>query len=137
MNSGAPASTAPPDFSSLGIMVSHKKMSAAYCAAVKYFGVYAPAGAAAFSLRTIWCTYSAASAGMICSTEPAAAPKASVRRMSRRDMDSFMSAPHGKRKDLTQRAQRALRRGENGQGRWLNPLPLWIDRSCREGAQHA
>src|SRR5258708_15182704 len=84
MNSGAPASTAPPDFSSLGMMESHRNRSVAYCATEKYFGVYAPAGAAAFSLCTIWWTYSAASAGITCSTEPAAAPKARVRRMSRR-----------------------------------------------------
>src|SRR5258707_7531183 len=89
MNSGAPASTAPPDFSSLGMMESHRNRSVAYCAGEKYFGVYAPAGAAAFSLCTIWWTYSAASAGIICSTEPAAAPKARERRMSRRVIDSF------------------------------------------------
>src|SRR2546427_12071957 len=84
LNSGAPASTAPPDFSSLGMMVSQRNIRVAYCAAEKYFGVYAPACAAAFSLCTIWWTYSAASAGMICSTEPAAAPKGRVRRVSRR-----------------------------------------------------
>src|SRR5260370_38528805 len=66
MNSGAPASTAPPDLSSLGMMASHRKSSVAYCAAEKYFGVYAPAGAAAFSFCTIWWTYSAASAGIDC-----------------------------------------------------------------------
>src|SRR5882762_10266161 len=113
MNSGAPASTAPPDFSSLGIIVSQSAMSIAYCAAEKYFGVYFPAGAAAFSLCTIWWTYSAAAAGITCSTELLAAPKARVRRMSRRLMDSFMGVPHhGKKKDLTQRARRSERRAE-------------------------
>src|SRR5258707_1844912 len=97
MNSGAPASTAPPDFSSLGMMESHRNRSVAYCATEKYFGVYAPAGAAAFSLCTIWWTYSAASAGIICSTEPAAAPKARVRRMSRRGFGFFIGGgPHKK-----------------------------------------
>src|SRR5438128_10432284 len=96
MNSGAPASTAPPDFSSLGMIVSHKNVSVAYCDAEKYFGVYAPAGAAAFSLCTIWWTYSAASAGMICRTEPAAVT-ARVRKTSRRLMDSLgICVPHRK-----------------------------------------
>src|SRR5437762_14206046 len=96
MNSGAPASTAPPDFSSLGMMVSQRNVSVAYCDAEKYFGVYAPAGAAAFSLCTIWWTYSAASAGMTCRTEPAAVT-ARVRRMSRREIDSLcMCVPHMK-----------------------------------------
>src|SRR5882724_10207231 len=96
MNSGAPASTAPPDFSSLGMIVSQRSMSMAYCEAEKYFGVYAPAGAAAFSLCTIWWTYSAASAGMTFRTEPAA-ETARVRRMSRRLMDSLgMCVPHRK-----------------------------------------
>src|SRR6266567_6579391 len=89
MNSGAPASTAPPDFSSLGMMASHRNVTDAYCEAEKYLGAYFPAGAAAFSLCTIWWMYSAASAGMTCSTEPAAAPTARVRRMSRRLMDSL------------------------------------------------
>src|SRR5258708_3220219 len=49
--------------------------------------------------------------------------------------------PHnGKRKDLTQgaqRTQRAQRRRENGQWSWLNPVLSWIDQSCRDRAQHA
>src|SRR5207249_10760455 len=88
MNSGAPASTAPPDFSSLGMMVSQRNVSVAYCDAEKYFGVYAPAGAAAFSLCTIWWTYSAASAGLTFRTEPAAVT-AKVRRKSRRRVESL------------------------------------------------
>src|SRR6267142_2775115 len=116
MNSGAPASTAPPDFSSLGIIVSQSTMSVAYCAAEKYFGVYFPAGAAAFSLWTIWWTYSAAAAGITCSSELLAAPKARVRRISRREMESFMGGPHhGKTEDLTQRRGRTRRRA------WLRP----------------
>src|SRR2546430_14378237 len=102
MNSGAPASTAPPDFSSLGMIVSHKNVSVAYCDAEKYFGVYAPAGAAAFSLCTIWWTYSAASAGMTFRTEPAAVA-AQVRRMSRRLVGLFGGRERGvegKRVDL-------------------------------------
>src|SRR6266850_2099253 len=116
MNSGAPASTAPPDFSSLGIIVSQSTMSVAYCAAEKYFGVYFPAGAAAFSLWTIWWTYSAAAAGITCSTELLAAPKARVRRMSRREMESFMGGPrHGKKKNLTRRHRgRRAKRGRSG-----------------------
>src|SRR5437868_1567277 len=101
MNSGAPASTAPPDFSSLGMMASHRNVSTAYCDAEKYFGVYVPAGAAAFSLCTIWWTYAAASAGITCRTEPPAAVTARVRRMSRRLMDSLaMYIPHKKRRGL-------------------------------------
>src|SRR5215469_12154404 len=88
MNSGAPASRAPPDFSSFGMIISQRATSAAYWGAEKYFGVYLPVGEAALSLWTIWWMYSAASAGMTCKTEPAA-PTARVRRMSRRDMDSF------------------------------------------------
>src|SRR5713226_3820285 len=54
--------------------------------------------------------YAAASAGMTWRTEPPTAPTARVRRMSRRDMDSFMGVPNnGKKKNLTQRAQRAQR----------------------------
>src|SRR6266704_706782 len=99
MNSGAPASTAPPDFSSLGMMALHRNVSVAYCAAEKYFGVYAPAGAAAFSLCTIWWTYSAASAGITCKTEPAAVT-ARVRRISRRLMDSLgMDSSHREKKE--------------------------------------
>src|SRR5713101_214943 len=89
MNSGAPASTAPADFSSLGMMLSQSAVRAANCGAEKYFGVYFPAGAADFSLRTIWWTKAAACAGMISKTEPPAAPRARVRRMSRRVMDAF------------------------------------------------
>src|SRR5258706_15707454 len=89
MNSGAPAATAPPDFSSLGMMASHRKSSVAYCGAEKYLGAYFPAGAAAFSLCTIWWTYSAASAGITCSTDPPTAPTASVLNMSRLLILSF------------------------------------------------
>src|SRR5260370_609663 len=52
INSGAPASTAPPECSSLGIIASQSQFSVSYWRAEKYFGVYFPAGAAAFSLRT-------------------------------------------------------------------------------------
>src|SRR2546425_8142344 len=90
MNSGAPASTAPPDFSSLGIIASQSAMRVAYCDAGKNLGVYFPAGAAAFSLCTIWWTYSAAAAGITCSTELLAAPTASVLKTSRRLMPSFI-----------------------------------------------
>src|SRR6266403_5028810 len=122
MNSGAPASTAPPDFSSLGIIVSHSEMSVAYCGAVKYLGVYFPAGVAAFSLCTIWWTYSAAAAGITCSTELLAAPKAKVRRMSRREMESFMGGPRkGRKQNLTERAQRSRRRGRAMGRAWLKP----------------
>src|SRR5437867_10964584 len=94
MNSGAPASTAPPDFSSLGMMVSHRNVSVAHCDAEKYFGVYAPAGAAAFSLCTIWWTYSAASAGMTFRSEPAGVT-AKVRRRARRAIGLlFMCVRH-------------------------------------------
>src|SRR3989442_13600626 len=72
MNSGAPASTAPPDFSSLGRMVSQRNSSVAYCGTEKYFGVYAPAGAAGFFFWTIWGAYSAASAGEVFKNEAAA-----------------------------------------------------------------
>src|SRR5713226_9751876 len=119
MNSGAPASTAPPDLSSLGIIASQSRMSVAYCGAEKNFGVYFPAGAVAFSLWTIWWMYSAAAAGMTCSTELLAAPKARVRRTSRRLIDSFMGVPHhGKKRNLTQRSQR--RGGKMGRA-WLKP----------------
>ena len=70
INSGAPASTAPPDFSSLGMIVSQSdSRSFRTVSAVKYFGAYFPAGAAAFSLCTIWCASSAASSGITCSTD--------------------------------------------------------------------
>src|SRR6266699_145665 len=96
MNSGARAATAPPDFSSLGMMASHRNGSVSYCGAENYFSVYAHAGAAAFSLCTIWWTYSAASAGITRRTEPAAVT-ARVRRMSRRLMDSLaICVPHTK-----------------------------------------
>src|SRR5437588_427705 len=39
MNSGAPASTAPPDFSSLGIIMSQRARSVAYCEAEKIFDI--------------------------------------------------------------------------------------------------
>src|SRR5258707_9683099 len=89
MNSGAPAATAGGDFWFWGIMEAQRGIGVGYWGVEEYFGVYGGAGAAAFSLCTIWWTYSAASAGIICSTEPAAAPKARVRRMSRRVMDSL------------------------------------------------
>src|SRR5260370_31848874 len=82
MNSGAPASTAPPDFSSFGMMASQRAISVAYCGAEKYFGVYFPAGAAAFSLRTIWWTEAAASAGMTWRPVPPAAVVAGGRRVT-------------------------------------------------------
>src|SRR5258708_11634017 len=98
--------------------------------------------------------YSAASAGMTCSTEPAAAPTARVRRMSRREMDSFMGGPHNcTKKDLTQRArssQSAQRRGgkeSDGRGKsgpydkmgYSPPrrAPLQADARCRDRAQQA
>src|SRR6266481_303450 len=74
------------------MMASHRNSNVAYCGAEKYFGVYAPVGAAAFSLCTIWWTYSAASAGMICRTDPPTAPTASVLKMSRLLMPSFAIA---------------------------------------------
>src|SRR5450631_3015948 len=83
MNSGAPASMAPPDFSSLGMMVSQSEVSVSYWWGEKYLGVYFPEAAAAFSLCTAWWAYSAACAGMSCKTEPPAAVMASVFRMSR------------------------------------------------------
>src|SRR5437764_14772740 len=92
MNSGAPASTAPPDFSSLGMMASHRNVTDAYCEAEKYLGADFPAGAAAFSLCTIWWVYSAASAGMTCSTQPPAAPRASALNRSRLLILSFAMA---------------------------------------------
>src|SRR5712692_8741062 len=66
------------------MMASHSALSISYWCAEKYFGAYFPAGDAAFSLRTAWCTNSAAWAGMTCNTEPPTAPIASVLRMSRR-----------------------------------------------------
>jgi len=62
INSGAPASTAPPDFSSLGIIASHRNSSVAYCAAEKIRRVRARR-TAAFSLCHHLVTYSAASRG--------------------------------------------------------------------------
>src|SRR5712664_3342719 len=125
MNSGAPASTPPPDFSSLGIIVSQSAMSVAYCDAGKHFGEYFPAGAAAFSLCTIWWTYSAAAAGITCSNELLAAPKARVRRMSRREMESFMGGPHdGRKQDLTQRARREERFLDSGRKCSRPPLGM-------------
>src|SRR2546428_13351646 len=96
------------------MMVSQRNIRVAYCAAEKYFGVYAPACAAAFSLCTIWWTYSAASAGMICSTEPAAAPKARGRGRSRRGMGllGLVSSPRGKRGGVTQRHTGGPQKGE-------------------------
>src|SRR5215813_2027289 len=91
MNSGAPASTAPPDLSSLGMMVSQSEVSVSYCLAVKYLGAYFPAGAAAFSLRTAWCAISAACSGITCSTEPPAAPIASVLSTSRLEIPSVLT----------------------------------------------
>src|SRR6266852_89269 len=147
MNSGAPASTAPPDFSSLGMMASHRNSSVAYCGAEKYFGVYAPAGAAAFSLWTIWWTYSAASAGITWSTEPAAVT-ARVRRMSRREMESLgmVGLTKERKKDLTprpgwgrrraQRTQRAQRRRETESDGRGKPRPC-DETCCRGRAQRA
>src|SRR4030095_13012481 len=86
MTSCAPASSAPPDFSSFGIIVSQSERIASYCLAAKYLGVYFPAGAAAFSLCTIWCASSAASSGITCSAEPPAAPSASVFNTSLREI---------------------------------------------------
>src|SRR5258708_1358607 len=107
-------------------MASQRNISVAYCAVEKYFGVYAPAGAAAFSLCTIWWTYSAASAGIICSREPAAAPKARGGRMSGRVMDSFMGEPQNKKgEDLTQSSRR--KRGKRiGRGGKAPPLQACI-----------
>src|SRR5208283_2015421 len=85
MNSGAPASKAPPDFSSLGMMASQSVFRVSYWCREKYFGVYFPADAA-FSFCTIWCASAAASAGIICSTEPPAAPRARFFRTSRREI---------------------------------------------------
>ena len=48
MNSGAPASMAPPDFSSLGMMVSQSDVSVSYWWGGKYFGVYFPGGGGFF-----------------------------------------------------------------------------------------
>src|SRR5258708_12931860 len=92
MNSGAPASTAPPDFSSLGMMASHRNVSVAYCGAEKYFGVYAPAGVAAFSLWAIWGMYSAASAGVSWGTKPGAGTGRG-RGVSRREIESLRLVP--------------------------------------------
>src|SRR5260370_7888830 len=89
MNSGGGAWTGPADFSFFGMMASHRNVTAAYCEAEKYLGAYFPAGATAFSLCNIWWMYSAASAGMTCSTEPPAAPRASVLNMSRLLILSF------------------------------------------------
>src|SRR6266568_9640761 len=86
INSGAPASSAPADFSSLGIIASQSDRIASYCLAAKYFGVYLPAGAAAFSLCTIWWASSAASSGITCRTEPPATPTAKVLSTSLREI---------------------------------------------------
>src|SRR5262249_46600163 len=65
-------------------IASQSAVRVAYCVDEKYFGEYFPAGAEAFSLRTTWCAYSAAFAGITCSTDPPAAPIAKVLKMSRR-----------------------------------------------------
>src|ERR1700690_4133932 len=85
MNSGAPASMAPPQSASAGMMVWQSACSVLYWFGGKNFGGYAPLGAAAFSASTILCACSAASAGMTRSTEPANAPMVSDFKTSRRD----------------------------------------------------
>src|SRR5450631_1144134 len=87
MNSGAPASMAPPESASAGMMVWHKALRVLYSLGEKNFGAYAPAGEAAFSAATMWCAYSAACSGITRNTEPTTAPMVSDFRMSRRDMD--------------------------------------------------
>src|SRR5260370_30778072 len=71
-------------------MLSQSDEIISYCFAVKYFGVYFPAAAAAFSLCTIWCASSAASNGIICSPPPPATPSAKVLRTSRRVIPSVV-----------------------------------------------
>src|SRR5215469_13937220 len=87
MNSGAPASMAPPHSSSAGRIASHKACSVLYPCASKNLGVYA--GVAVFSSSMRWCAYSAACSGITCSTEPAAAPIVSDFRIERREGPSL------------------------------------------------
>src|SRR5437588_6599462 len=82
MNSGAPASIAPPPWSSAGMMVWQSACKVLYWGALKYFGLYVPE--AACSAWIILCAYSAACAGITLSTEPATTPAVRVFRMSRR-----------------------------------------------------
>ena len=72
------------DINLVGMIASQSQFTISYWCAEKYLGVYFPAGDAAFSLRTAWCTNSAALAGMTCKTEPPTAPIASVFKISRR-----------------------------------------------------
>src|SRR5438105_1625347 len=87
MNSGAPASIAPAESVSGGMITSHRARSVLYCSGEKNFGAYVPAGVVAFSAAIVLWAYSAASKGIVRSTEPAMAPMANDFRMSRRDMD--------------------------------------------------
>src|ERR1700682_4373505 len=132
INSGAPASTAPPDFSSLGMMASHRNVSVAYCEVEKYLGAYFPAGAAAFSLCTIWWTYSAASAGITCSTDPPTARTARVLNMSRLLILSFaMVGLTPRRKGIEHRVRGGHRehREEENQTGGPSPAPTNL-RQC-------
>src|SRR5260370_5010248 len=54
INSGAPASTAPPECSSLGIIASQSQFSVSYWRGGKNFCVYFPARAAAFFFSPPW-----------------------------------------------------------------------------------
>src|SRR5581483_6293829 len=98
MNSGAPASTAPPARSSGGMIALQSDCRVLYWCGVKNLGAYTPA-ADAFSACTILCAYSAACAGMTLNTDPATTPAVKVLRMSRRVIEfdistDFPSLPH-------------------------------------------
>src|SRR3984957_3461675 len=88
MNSGAPASIAPPQSASAGRMLSHIDRKVLYWCAEKNFGKYSPALAFAFSVWITLCAYAAASSGMARSTEPATAPMVSDFSTLRRETDS-------------------------------------------------
>src|SRR5581483_5764988 len=87
MNSGAPASIAPPDLPSGGMMAWQSACKVLYWCAEKNFGLYAPLGAVAFSACTILWAISAACAGITASTDPVIIPTVSDLRTSRRETD--------------------------------------------------
>src|SRR5690242_20129911 len=92
MNSGAPASTAPPESASAGKIVPQSACRVLYPCASKYFGVYAPADAF-FSAMIMRCACSAACSGITRSTDVAAAPMVSDFRIERRETPVFDDVP--------------------------------------------
>src|SRR5580698_2757915 len=83
MNSGAPASIAPPESASAGRIVSQRVCNVLYALRSKNFGVYAPDSAPAFSASIMPWACSAAASGMTRRTEAATAPMLSDFRIAR------------------------------------------------------